>query len=454
MNSYTHIYFIGIGGIGMSALARYFHAKKCVVAGYDKTSSQLTSSLIKEGIEVSFKENFIPNWVLENQNTLIVYTPAVSENHFQLNFFRSNNYEIKKRSEVLGIISQNKFTIAVAGTHGKTTTSTILAHLLDSSSVGCTAFLGGISSNYNSNLLLSSNDIVVVEADEYDKSFLQLKPDIAIITSVDPDHLDVYKDSQDFKNTFIEFAKNVKPDGLIILNKSTGLDLSNLLDKNVQTYSALEKADHYAYNFRKKDNKQMFDVKIYGSLENEILIEELSLSLPGEHNIENALSTIIIANRLGVSKKEISKAFSSFKGIKRRFEIHQNNDYVFIDDYAHHPQEIKATLLSAKTFFPNKKMTVVFQPHLFSRTNDFFVEFGQSLSIADEVILLDIFPAREQPIKDVDSSLILDKVNCNQKNILSKKELLNSLKDKRDLLITLGAGDISKLVEPINSIYL
>ncbi|MGC6429015.1 MAG: UDP-N-acetylmuramate--L-alanine ligase [Flavobacteriales bacterium] len=454
MNSYTHIYFIGIGGIGMSALARYFHAKKCVVAGYDKTSSQLTSSLIKEGIEVSFKENFIPNWVLENENTLIVYTPAVSENHFQLNFFRSNNYEIKKRSEVLGIISQNKFTIAVAGTHGKTTTSTILAHLLDSSSVGCTAFLGGISSNYNSNLLLSSNDIVVVEADEYDKSFLQLKPDIAIITSVDPDHLDVYKDSQDFKNTFIEFAKNVKPDGLIILNKSTGLDLSNLLDKNVQTYSALEKADHYAYNFRKKDNKQMFDVKIYGSLENEILIEELSLSLPGEHNIENALSTIIIANRLGVSKKEISKAFSSFKGIKRRFEIHQNNDYVFIDDYAHHPQEIKATLLSAKTFFPNKKMTVVFQPHLFSRTNDFFVEFGQSLSIADEVILLDIFPAREQPIKDVDSSLILDKVNCNQKNILSKKELLNSLKDKRDLLITLGAGDISKLVEPINSIYL
>lgn len=454
MNSYTHIYFIGIGGIGMSALARYFHAKKCVVAGYDKTSSQLTSSLIKEGIEVSFKENFIPNWVLENQNTLIVYTPAVSENHFQLNFFRSNNYEIKKRSEVLGIISQNKFTIAVAGTHGKTTTSTILAHLLDSSSVGCTAFLGGISSNYNSNLLLSSNDIVVVEADEYDKSFLQLKPDIAIITSVDPDHLDVYKDSQDFKNTFIEFAKNVKPDGLIILNKSTGLDLSNLLDKNVQTYSALEKADHYAYNFRKKDNKQMFDVKIYGSLENEILIEELSLSLPGEHNIENALSTIIIANRLGVSKKEISKAFSSFKGIKRRFEIHQNNDYVFIDDYAHHPQEIKATLLTAKTFFPNKKMTVVFQPHLFSRTNDFFVEFGQSLSIADEVILLDIFPAREQPIKDVDSSLILDKVNCNQKNILSKKELLNSLKDKRDLLITLGAGDISKLVEPINSIYL
>ena len=454
MNSYTHIYFIGIGGIGMSALARYFHAKKCVVAGYDKTSSQLTSSLIKEGIEVSFKENFIPNWVLENENTLIVYTPAVSENHFQLKFFRSNNYEIKKRSEVLGIISQNKFTIAVAGTHGKTTTSTILAHLLDSSSVGCTAFLGGISSNYNSNLLLSSNDIVVVEADEYDKSFLQLKPDIAIITSVDPDHLDVYKDSQDFKNTFIEFAKNVKPDGLIILNKSTGLDLSNLLDKNVQTYSALEKADHYAYNFRKKDNKQMFDVNIYGSLENEILIEELSLSLPGEHNIENALSTIIIANRLGVSKKEISKAFSSFKGIKRRFEIHQNNDYVFIDDYAHHPQEIKATLLSAKTFCPNKKMTVVFQPHLFSRTNDFFVEFGQSLSIADEVILLDIFPAREQPIKDVDSSLILDKVNCNQKNILSKKELLNSLKDKRDLLITLGAGDISKLVEPINSIYL
>lgn len=454
MNSYTHIYFIGIGGIGMSALARYFHAKKCVVAGYDKTSSQLTSSLIKEGIEVSFKENFIPNWVLENENTLIVYTPAVSENHFQLKFFRSNNYEIKKRSEVLGIISQNKFTIAVAGTHGKTTTSTILAHLLDSSSVGCTAFLGGISSNYNSNLLLSSNNIIVVEADEYDKSFLQLKPDIAIITSVDPDHLDVYKDSQDFKNTFIEFAKNVKPDGLIILNKSTGLDLSNLLDKNVQTYSALEKADHYAYNFRKKDNKQMFDVKIYGSLENEILIEELSLSLPGEHNIENALSTIIIANRLGVSKKEISKAFSSFKGIKRRFEIHQNNDYVFIDDYAHHPQEIKATLLSAKTFFPNKKMTVVFQPHLFSRTNDFFVEFGQSLSIADEVILLDIFPAREQPIKDVDSSLILDKVNCNQKNILSKKELLNSLKDKRDLLITLGAGDISKLVEPINSIYL
>ena len=454
MNSYTHIYFIGIGGIGMSALARYFHAKKCVVAGYDKTSSQLTSSLIKEGIEVSFKENFIPNWVLENENTLIVYTPAVSENHFQLKFFRSNNYEIKKRSEVLGIISQNKFTIAVAGTHGKTTTSTILAHLLDSSSVGCTAFLGGISSNYNSNLLLSSNDIVVVEADEYDKSFLQLKPDIAIITSVDPDHLDVYKDSQDFKNTFIEFAKNVKPDGLIILNKSTGLDLSNLLDKNVQTYSALEKADHYAYNFRKKDNKQMFDVKIYGSLENEILIEELSFSLPGEHNIENALSTIIIANRLGVSKKEISKAFSSFKGIKRRFEIHQNNDYVFIDDYAHHPQEIKATLLSAKTFFPNKKMTVVFQPHLFSRTNDFFVEFGQSLSIADEVLLLDIFPAREQPIKDVDSSLILDKVNCNQKNILSKKELLNSLKDKRDLLITLGAGDISKLVEPINSIYL
>jgi UDP-N-acetylmuramate--alanine ligase len=442
------IYFVGIGGIGMSALARYFNAQSKQLAGYDKTSTNLTSTLIEEGIEVGFDEFYIPDWVLNDNSVLIVYTPAIADDHYQLKYFKNNGFELLKRSQMLGLITKDSFTIAVAGTHGKTTTSCILGHLLNSSDIGCTAFLGGISVNTNSNLMLSTSDIIVVEADEYDKSFLELNPDIAIITSVDPDHLDIYKNKQDFEDTFISFAKKIKPGGQLFVNESIKIDFSQIENLNVQTYSSLKQADNFANNLSVENNKQVFDV----SIKNE-KIRGLKFGLPGYHNIENALSAIAVACNLGVDNNILINAIDSFKGIKRRFEVHQKYNHIYVDDYAHHPQEIKVTLQAAKTLFPSKKMTVVFQPHLFSRTKDFYSDFARSLSLADEVILLDIYPARELPISGVDSNLILDQIKSEVKILLSKKELLESLKNKRELLLTLGAGDISKLVEPINEIY-
>lgn len=446
---YDRIYLIGIGGIGMSALARYFHAKSYKVGGYDKTSTSLTDSLQKEGIEVSFEEEFTPNWINDIEKTLVVYTPAIAEDHFLLTYFRSRNYKLLKRSETLGLISKDTFTIAIAGTHGKTSTSSILAHLLEASGFGCTAFLGGIATNYQSNLILSANNVIVVEADEYDRSFLHLHPDIAIITSVDADHLDIYKDDEDLKKTFVHFAEQIKPNGLLLLNESIEAYFENISGVQKQTYSVDKNATNMAFNLRIESSKQIFDAKI-----GENNLNSLSLSLPGSHNVANALSAIVVASRLGLNTNQIVSSLNSFKGIKRRFEIHCISDCVYIDDYAHHPKEIKVTIDAVRKLYPNKKLTVVFQPHLFSRTNDFYKEFANELAKVDELILLDIYPARELPIEGVDSNLILKNINSNiDKRLLSNDKLLKSLKEhKRELLVTLGAGDIDKLINPIKLI--
>ena len=442
-----HIYFVGIGGIGMSALARYFNAKGKKVSGYDKTPSILTDELTSEGVSLHFDENHIPNDIKKSnfQSVLIVYTPAVSKDSLQLQFFTSKKWNVLKRAEVLGLITENAYTIAVAGTHGKTTTTSILAHILNFSDIFCTAFLGGISSNYNTNLILSeSGDIVVVEADEYDRSFLKLFPDISIITSLDADHLDVYEDVEDMKNTFKIFASNTKQNGLLLVNKSIDVDFEAPLDGSLMTYSSAVRADNIAFNLRIEDDSQYFDANFKEIMPGQVYeyeLKDIQLQLPGKHNVENAIAAIVVASSLGAKPEKIKAAIKDFKGVKRRYDLHAKGKYVYIDDYAHHPEEIKATIEATKQLFPEKKITVVFQPHLYSRTRDFAAEFGDSLSLADEVLLLDIYPAREIPIQGVNSEMLLTKVaNC-EKSLLKKAELIEELTNpKRELLLTLGAG--------------
>ena len=456
-----HIYFIGIGGIGMSALARYFNAKGKKVSGYDKTPSILTDELTSEGISLHFDENHIPNDIKKSnfQSVLIVYTPAVSKDSSQLQFFTSKKWNVLKRAELLGLITENAYTIAVAGTHGKTTTTSILAHILNFSDIFCTAFLGGISSNYNTNLILSeSGDIVVVEADEYDRSFLKLFPDISIITSLDADHLDVYEDVEDMKNTFKMFASNTKQNGLLLVNKSIDFDFEAPLDGSLMTYSSAVRADNIAFNLRIEDDSQYFDANFKEIMPGQVYeyeLKDIQLQLPGKHNVENAIAAIVVASSLGAKPEKIKAAIKDFKGVKRRYDLHAKGKYVYIDDYAHHPQEIKATIVATKQLFPEKKITVVFQPHLYSRTRDFASEFGDSLSLADEVLLLDIYPAREIPIQGVNSEMLLTKVaNC-EKSLLKKAELIEELTNpKRELLLTLGAGDIDQFVEPLKKYYI
>jgi|TARA_B100001059_G_scaffold55117_5_gene49855 UDP-N-acetylmuramate--alanine ligase len=455
-----HIYFVGIGGIGMSALARYFNAKGKKVSGYDKTPSTITQALTDEGINLHFDENYIPQEILDSdfQSVLIVYTPAVSLSSPQLTPFSSHKWIVLKRAELLGFITEDAYTIAVAGTHGKTTTSCILAHILKYSDIYCTAFLGGISSNYNSNLLLSeSGNIVVVEADEYDRSFLKLSPDITIITSVDPDHLDIYENAEDMQNTFKMFAKNTKPNGLLLVNKSINIDFDCPEDICLMTYSASLRADNVAINLCIENGAQQFDANIKDLMPGQVYeyeLKDVQLQLPGKHNVENALAAIVVASSLGANPQNIKSAIADFKGVKRRYDLHAKGKYVYIDDYAHHPEEIKATLIATKELFPNKKITVVFQPHLYSRTRDFASEFGDALSLADEVLLLDIYPARELPIEGVDSKMLLDKISECEKSLVSKVDLVEELiNPKRELLLTLGAGDIDQFVEPIKKCY-
>ena len=456
-----HIYFVGIGGIGMSALARYFNAKGKKVSGYDKTPSILTDELTSEGVSLHFDENHIPNDIKKSnfQSVLIVYTPAVSKDSLQLQFFTSKKWNVLKRAEVLGLITENAYTIAVAGTHGKTTTTSILAHILNFSDIFCTAFLGGISSNYNTNLILSeSGDIVVVEADEYDRSFLKLFPDISIITSLDADHLDVYEDVEDMKNTFKIFASNTKQNGLLLVNKSIDVDFEAPLDGSLMTYSSAVRADNIAFNLRIEDDSQYFDANFKEIMPGQVYeyeLKDIQLQLPGKHNVENAIAAIVVASSLGAKPEKIKAAIKDFKGVKRRYDLHAKGKYVYIDDYAHHPEEIKATIEATKQLFPEKKITVVFQPHLYSRTRDFAAEFGDSLSLADEVLLLDIYPAREIPIQGVNSEMLLTKVaNC-EKSLLKKAELIEELTNpKRELLLTLGAGDIDQFVEPLKKYYI
>jgi len=450
------VYFIGIGGIGMSAIARYFHAHGKKVSGYDKTSTPLTVELEQEGIHIHFDDD--PALALSEiqiadaasgtiSQTLVVYTPAVPKDHKELNYFLREGFTVMKRSQVLGLITENHFTIAVAGTHGKTTTSSMIAHLLTSSGINCTAFLGGISKNYDSNLLLprdpSQKSVVVVEADEYDRSFLTLHPDIAVITSMDADHLDIYGDKNYMEDSYRLYAQQVKPEGMLIYK--SGLPIGKINSKQ-KKYSLDESADYTASDIKVKDHRYYFTWR-----NNPGAIENLSTLMPGRHNVENVVAAIAVANELKVSPEKIYTAVHSYSGVKRRFDYQlQTNDVVYIDDYAHHPEELRACISSVRELYPGKKITGIFQPHLYSRTRDFADGFASSLSLLDDLILLDIYPARELPIEGVTAEMILNKVTIPNKTLCRKAEVINELNARKiEVLLTLGAGDIDQLVEPV-----
>ena len=428
----------------MSALARYFNGRKSSVFGYDKTETTLTKKLVAEGMIVHYEDDVtqIPEGI-----DLVIYTPAVPQDHSELTYFRENGFPVKKRAEVLGMISQERRTIAVAGTHGKTTTSSILTHLLKVGGVDCTAFLGGIANNFDSNFVEGKGEWVVVEADEYDRSFLQLTPEIAIILSMDADHLDIYGKDNEVKAGFQAFGQQVKKNGQLIVNQKWKTEyLKNNKDqRTVKTYG-LNHGDYHAEAVRVIEGFFVFDF----NSEN-YHIASLQFTLPGHHNVENATAAIAVALQLGVSPQAIRRALVSFKGIRRRFDlIYRDEATVYIDDYAHHPSELLAAIHAARTLFPHKTITGVFQPHLFSRTRDFLEEFAAVLSTLDEVILLEIYPARELPIPGITSKTIYDQVTIDNKLLTSKAALPGILANKRlEVLMTLGAGDIDTLVEPI-----
>ena len=445
-----HVYFVGVGGIGMSAIARWFRSQGVAVYGYDRVSSPLTQTLEREGIAVHYEDDvhLIADAVKNDQaGTLVVYTPAIQGTHSELEYFRSAGYVIMKRAEVLGVITKDKYTVGVAGTHGKTTTSSMLAHLLEASGFGCNAFIGGIMTNYASNLIMGGkDDVVVVEADEFDRSFLQLYPDIAIVTSVDPDHLDIYGDETEMLRTFNEYVGRTDRDGMIIMN-------SRVRDQFVEasltaatvTYGA-DQGEVQVANLRISDGVFHFDYQ-----HGDVVIQDLILSVPGYHNMENCVAAITAALRLGVDSAKIKEAVASYQGVKRRFEyIIRNDRQVFIDDYAHHPGEISAFITSVRALFPGRKLTAIFQPHLFSRTNDFASGFAEELSKVDELILLDIYPAREDPMPGVTSQLIFDQVTLENKVLIGKSEVVSELKDRElEVLVTIGAGDIDREVPKI-----
>jgi UDP-N-acetylmuramate--alanine ligase len=442
LSNIQRVYLIGIGGIGMSGLARYFHHLGCIVCGYDKTPTMLTDSLQHEGIRIVFADNqdWIPMSFQEPcDSTLVIYTPAVPKDSAILNYFQKKGFELQKRSQVLGLISKGMFTIAVAGTHGKTTTSGMIAHILKDSGKDCSAFLGGISSNYETNVLYGNNNIVVVEADEYDRSFLTLHPDIAIITSMDADHLDIYGNHAQLTESFQLFASQIKQGGVLIYKK--GLPLSEGL-----TYAIDEQAGSVASNIRIEEGNFYFDFNNASTS-----IPNIKMGIAGVHNIENATAAIEAALHLEISPDAIHEALGSFKGIKRRFEyIVRNDRHVYIDDYAHHPEELRAAITSVKKLYPNKKLTVIFQPHLYTRTRDFVDGFAEVLDMADELLLLDIYPARELPIEGVTSEMIISRMKLANKRICGKQECIEIVKSEMpQLLLTVGAGDIDQLVEPL-----
>lgn len=432
------IYFVGIGGIGMSALARYFAVNGKKVAGFDLVQTDITNSLSQLGVDIHYQDSIdlIPSDFKDSQKTLVVYTPAIPKENLELHYFNQHNFKVLKRSEVLGEITKNSFCLAVAGTHGKTTTSTILGHILKEAQVNATSFLGGISENYKSNLILGGDKISVVEADEFDRSFLKLSPNIACITSMDADHLDIYGKADALEDSFKEFAAKVS--GKLIVHK--GLPLDGL------TYSVDEKADYYADNIKIINGVYIFDVKTPTEI-----ITNVEFNLPGKHNVLNAVAALAMANNYGVSLQVIAKALLSFKGVQRRFSYRiKTENLVLIDDYAHHPTEIKAVADSVKEMYPTQKTLAVFQPHLFSRTKDFADDFAQSLDLFDEIILLDIYPAREKPIEGITSQWLLDKINNTNKKLSSKEDLLREIKNsKATVKIMIGAGDIGQLVAKI-----
>ena len=459
LDLYKHIYLIGIGGIGMSALARYFNAKGKNVYGYDKAQSTLCKQLENEGIKIHYNDEVenIPQ-IIRNatyNEILVIYTPAIAKQNAELNFFSDKGFKLHKRAEVLGMISKQSYTIAVAGTHGKTTTSAILAHILQNAGKQTTAFLGGISKNYNTNLLLAEKgDILIVEADEYDRSFLQLQPDIAIVTSVDVDHVDIYKNKEDLHVAFKQFVSQIKQKGVLLAEESIAIDFAVPEAGAKLSYSASTKADYYAENIKVKEGKMVFDMialDVTPGMNSEKKQEDLELILPGIHNVSNAVAAAAAACYLGLSFEDITQGLSTFKGIKRRFDVHINSkNLVYVDDYAHHPKEVSSTINATKQLFPDREITVIFQPHLFSRTKDFAQDFAESLSLANQLILLDIYPARELPIEEVNAKMLLDLCTNPKKETCSKEELLKVLEQEElDVLLTLGAGDIDTLVEPI-----
>lgn len=438
------VYFLGIGGIGMSAIARYFNSKGIAVAGYDKTPTALTSQLEQEGIFVHFNDE-VGEFLQEAD--MVVYTPAIPATNAILNWCRNNQVQLLKRSDMLQIISKDTYNICIAGTHGKTTTSSMVAHVLRDSEYGCNAFLGGIASNYETNFWSHPNDVAVIEADEYDRSFLKLYPNIISISAMDPDHLDIYHTASEMEDAFVQFTSNLKKEGLLLSKKGIQREASLKGDTHYTYHLTDTTADIYTTVLEIKDGGYLYNVNGPGWT-----IEQVNLKMGGMHNVENSLVAIAIAKHLGIADQLISKAISNFLGVKRRFEYVLNTEeHVFIDDYAHHPEELKVLINGAKAMFPHHKSTVVFQPHLFTRTRDLADDFAAMLELADEVILLPIYPARELPIPGITSDWLASKMNS-EVQVMSKEELLAYVKQNPPaMLITAGAGDIDKMVEPLKN---
>ncbi|OUR94481.1 UDP-N-acetylmuramate--L-alanine ligase [Flavobacteriales bacterium 34_180_T64] len=435
-----NIYFIGIGGIGMSALARYFVAKNMRVSGYDKTKTEITIGLESLGVKIHFEDSIqlIETCFLNPEKTLIVYTPAMPDNHSELAYFRTNQYTVLKRSEILGLITKDTYCLAVAGTHGKTTTTSILGHLLNECNIEVTAFLGGISENYNSNLILNGTEVTVVEADEFDRSFLTLSPNLACITSMDADHLDIYGEAEELQKSFVDFSKRLKPNGKLFIKN--GLPLKGI------TYGIEDDSDYSAQHIKIINGTYVFDIKTPNTV-----LENFKFDLPGRHNLSNALIAVAMAVEYGCPHQQLAKALASYKGVKRRFTYQiKTDELVFIDDYAHHPVEINAVHQAIREMYPNRTVLAIFQPHLFSRTRDFIEDFAEKLALFDEILLLDIYPARELPIAGVTSKWLLDKIDNKNKKLINKSDLISEVKQSNaQIILTIGAGDIGEEVEHI-----
>ncbi|MCD8042427.1 MAG: UDP-N-acetylmuramate--L-alanine ligase [Tannerellaceae bacterium] len=453
INSIESVYFVGAGGIGMSALIRYYLSRGKKVAGYDRTPSNLTEQLAGEGAQIHYEDDIeqIPPSFRNPATTLIVYTPAVPDDHTELGYFRTHGFTILKRAQVLGEITRSSKGLCIAGTHGKTTTSSMTAHLLKQSHVDCNAFLGGILKNYDSNLLLSpTSDLTVIEADEYDRSFHWLSPYMAVITSADPDHLDIYGTPEAYRESFVKFTSLIRPDGCLIMRK--GIDVTPRLQEGTRlyTYSASEGGDFHAEHIRIANGEILFDF-----VGPDIKITDVSLGVPVKVNIENGVAAMAIGYLNGMTPDELKLGMATFAGPRRRFDFHlKREDIVLIDDYAHHPAELRESILSVKELYAGKKITGIFQPHLYSRTQDFVAEFAESLSLLDELILLDIYPAREEPIPGVTSAIIFDRVTIPEKRLCRKEELLTQLSTGTyEVILMAGAGDIDRLVKPVKQLF-
>ncbi|TRO65623.1 UDP-N-acetylmuramate--L-alanine ligase [Christiangramia sabulilitoris] len=446
LNHIKHLYFIGIGGIGMSALARYFKAKGNFVAGYDRTSTELTKTLQKEGIEINYSDevNDIPEDFINNpQTSVIVYTPAVPKDFKQFLYLKEQNFEVLKRAQLLGMVTKQKYCLAVAGTHGKTTTTAILGHLLKETGAKVTAFLGGISEDIQSNLIMQGDDVVVVEADEFDRSFLNLSPNLAAITSMDADHLDIYGDKSELEKSFQEFAAKVPEDGRLFFKN--GLPLKGA------SIGVNDNSDYSAENIRIEDGSYVFDLRTPSEL-----LQNLKFNLPGKHNLLNAITALAMAIQYGSPTDGLTRALFSFKGVKRRFSYKIKTDkLILIDDYAHHPTEISAVHQAVREMYPNNKVLAVFQPHLFSRTRDFAEDFASSLTDFDKVFLLDIYPARELPIEGISSAWLLDKISNPEKELIHKSELIEKIKSENaEIIVMMGAGDIGEEIDKVKKALL